>query len=1338
MKKYNIINNSLGWLCFAISAVTYLLTIEPTASFWDCPEFISQGAKLEVGHPPGNPIFMLSARFFVTIFGNDMSMAAVAVNSMSALLSAGTILLLFWTITHLIRKLTVKDDASEISWIKTAVIMGGGLCGALAYTWSDTFWFSAVEGEVYAFSSFCTALVFWLILKWEDHADEPHSDRYLVLIAFVIGVSIAVHLLNLLCIPAIVLVFYYKKFKDANVKGSVLALVVSCIIVGVILYGLVPGFIKVAQGFELFCVNKLGMGFNVGVFLYAVIFIALILWTIYELYSQRSSLKIRIGFMLSVVLSGIPFISDSGMLWSVLILALAIYIACCRKIPVRIFNVITLSIFVIFIGYSSYALLLIRATANTPMNQNAPDNVFALASYLNREQYGERPLFYGTVFAEQLDLINISNDPNQPYYVVKVNERGLPETKDVDGYLYDSNGYMIDDGTYTYARKVKESPGEPDRYVKKAYTPHPVGNPDLNMLFTRIYSSDENHIKGYKSWCEYYNDDLESIPDRVAQSEPDVLRRWIEEGYAPYYELAPYITGQTEATIMVNEDNDPVYRENVWKADFGDNLRYFINYQLNHMYWRYFMWNFAGRQNDMQGNGEPHLGNWISGIPFIDNARLGDQSLLPDEFGKGNKGHNVFYMLPLLLGIFGLLFQAFYTRGSDPKRGIEQFWVVFFLFFMTGIAIVLYLNQTPGQPRERDYAFAGSFYAFAIWIGIGVPAIYHALNAAIRKLAGHKVSSGASAAPGHAGAGKNGIGQDRVSNAQKWATACLSIAIGLFVPLQMVSQTWDDHDRSHRYTTRDFGMNYLNSLDDNAIIFTNGDNDTFPLWYAQEVEGCRTDVRVVNLSYLSTDWYANQMLHPTYNAGAVEMTATPEDYAYNNLTSLCFALSNDTIGVIEGLEYFYATPANDVLRVLELENDMSYEVSAIRRYLSRENSDDIRMFYTPNLLARIDTTATYEAFGIDPESTDSIMRIPYLVDVMMSVDKLGQGFGLSKQLSYDITANSIAGGWKRPVYFATTVPDKYYLGLGDYMGLTGMASQVTPFYNAPVSPTVDKAYENIMSKFRWGGLDDPAHNKRLYLDETVRRMVSSTRLAIAEVAYNLIICGDIEASGWARDWAVKNGEPIPETRYDMARNLLNLMEEKLPADVAIYDNMIDLVIAQIYLRIYAGTENPDDVTRARSIIDSAEKRYAELMRYAASLSPSRFASLGGTSYALQYLVSFIALDNYAAVRQELAKNREENADLISGLDDIISYDEKRIGFPWEISYDFSQIAPYVYLHDVDAEELMEEYGGFDPTIQMILTILEAHDKAGIDHMERTNEIAKENGLSVEKIIRLTR
>ncbi|MDE6172030.1 MAG: DUF2723 domain-containing protein, partial [Bacteroides sp.] len=790
MKQYRTVNNLMGWITFIIAATVYCMTIEPTASFWDCPEFITTGYKLEVGHPPGAPFFMLVANLF-SQFASDASTVAKMVNYMSALMSGACILFLFWSITHLVRKLVITDE-NHITYKQLVTVMGSGLVGALAYTFSDTFWFSAVEGEVYAFSSLFTAVVFWLILKWEDVADEPHSDRWLILIAYLTGLSIGVHLLNLLCLPAIVLVYYYKKVPNADVKGSLLALMASGVLVAVVLYGMVPGIVKVGGWFELLFVNTLGMPFNSGVMVYIVVLAVSIIWGVYESYVERNKLFMAISFVVTIALLGIPFYGHgtSAVVIGVLVISfLFLYLSPNiqaklkerYRISARTLNTALLCTMMIVIGYSSYAIIVIRSTANTPMDQNSPEDIFTLGEYLGREQYGTRPLFYGQAFSSKVAL----------------------DVK--DGYCSPRISY---NGT-KFIRKEKATPDEKDSYIE---IPGRIEYEYAqNMLFPRMYSS--QHANEYHAWVDI-------------------------KGYDVPYD-------QCGQMIMVNMPTQ-------W-----ENIKFFFSYQLNWMYWRYFLWNFAGRQNDLQGSGEIEHGNWITGIPFIDNWLVGDQSLLPQEL-QNNKGHNVFYCLPLLLGIIGLLWQAY--RG---QKGIQQFWVVFFLFFMTGIAIVLYLNQTPTQPRERDYAYAGSFYAFAIWIGMGVAGLIQLIidngQLTIKKLFCQ---------------GK----EDEAARKKLSIVNCqLSIAIVLLcllVPIQMASQTWDDHDRSDRYLARDFGQNYLMSLQEsgNPIIYTNGDNDTFPLWYNQETEGFRTDARTCNLSYLQTDWYIDQMKRPAYDSPSLPIT----------------------------------------------------------------------------------------------------------------------------------------------------------------------------------------------------------------------------------------------------------------------------------------------------------------------------------------------------------------------------------------------------------------------------------------------------------------------------------
>ena len=777
MKQFRLVDNILGWVAFLIAAFVYCSTIEPTASFWDCPEFIVTGYKLEIGHPPGAPFFMLTANLF-SQFVSDPSQVARMVNTMSALLSASCILFLFWSITHLVRKLILKDW-SELSMQKLIAIEASGMVGALIYTFSDTFWFSAVEGEVYAYSSALTALVFWLILKWEDHADEPHSDRWLILITYITGLSIGVHLLNLLCVPAIVLVYYYKRFPDADLKGSLIALLISGVIFVAILYGIVPGIITVGGWFELFFVNTLGMPFNTGEIIYIILLVAIVIWAIYETYKDHLNRQ-NIAFLAAVAMLGIPFYGygiKAFIIGVIVLVALWFVLKIRRKkdflVTAHAKNTILLCMLMMMIGYSSYALIVIRSSANTPMDQNSPEDIFTLGSYLSREQYGDRPLFYGQAYTSQVQF-----DRDGEYCKPRVNE-----------------------GAPIYQRKEKATEDEKDSYfIVRRKTNYVYAQ---NMFFPRMY--DSGHAAAYNNW-------MEGAPS------------WLPKGHDEPYDRC----GEQVLVHMPSQ---------------LQNIFFFLSYQCNFMYWRYFMWNFAGRQNDIQGHGELEHGNWITGIPFIDNMRLGNQNKLPDEL-KNNKGHNVFYCLPLLLGLIGLFWQAY--RG---KRGIQQFWVVFFLFFMTGLAIVAYLNQTPLQPRERDYAYAGSFYAFSIWCGMGVAAIYDLLKKRLKKVNGTVI-------------------------------AAVVGAVCLIVPIQMASQTWDDHDRSGRYTCRDFGQNYLMSLQDegNPIIFTNGDNDTFPLWYNQEVEGVRTDSRVCNLSYLQTDWYIDQMRRPAYDSPSVPITWPRLDY----------------------------------------------------------------------------------------------------------------------------------------------------------------------------------------------------------------------------------------------------------------------------------------------------------------------------------------------------------------------------------------------------------------------------------------------------------------------------
>ena len=1015
MKQYRLVDNIFGWVAFVIAAFVYCSTIEPTASFWDCPEFITTAYKQEIGHPPGAPFFMLLGNFF-THFASDATQVAKMVNTMSALLSAVCILFLFWTITHLARKLIISDW-KEMTTSKLIAIEASGMVGALIYTFSDTFWFSAVEGEVYAFSSAFTAVVFWLILKWEDHADEPHSDRWLVLIAYMTGLSIGVHLLNLLCIPAIVLVYYYKKVPHANLKGSLLALILSFAVVVAVLYGVVPGIITVGGWFELFFVNVLGCPFNTGEIVYIICLVAAVIWGIYETYNatDKNVKRQNIAFILGFGMLGIPFYGYgwSAVICGVIVMAILWFVLGYKRkqevatgvdettgitkkkmqllplVSARIKNTALLCMLMLMIGYSSYALIVIRSSANPPMDQNSPEDIFTLGSYLSRDQYGDRPLFYGQAYTSQVAL-QVEGDMCKP---------------------------EMKEGAPVYQRKEKATADEKDSYFivshknKYQYA--------QNMFFPRMY--DAAHAQAYEDWMGGV-DGTEVPYDRCGEN------------------------------IMVKVPSQV------------DNIRFFLSYQCNFMYWRYFMWNFAGRQNDIQGNGEPEHGNWITGFSFIDDSLYGDQSKLPDDL-KNNKGHNVFYCMPLILGLIGLFWQAWYTRkrkviknGKEVEEslpiGIQQFWVVFFLFFMTGLAIVIYLNQTPMQPRERDYAYAGSFYAYAIWCGLGVLAIIDLLKKKA-KLSGTAISA-------------------------------IVAVITLLVPIQMASQTWDDHDRSNRYTCRDFGQNYLMSLQEkgNPIIFTNGDNDTFPLWYNQEVEGVGTDARVCNLSYLQTDWYIDQMKRPAYDSPSVPITWPRLDFCSG---------TNEYVTVEPGakqqiLEFYKQNPEAAKKQF----GDEPFELKNVLKYWVRSKNPDLHIIPTDTLYVTIDKEAVKKSGMMMASDT-----IPDKMVISLA-GKTALYKGDLMMLEMIAQCN-----WVRPIYVALTVGEDNYMNLGDNFVQEGLVNRITPFTtNKPGAKNFDteKAYHNIMTRFKFGNLKQ----KGLYIDETTMRMCYTHRRLLAQTALQLL------------------------------------------------------------------------------------------------------------------------------------------------------------------------------------------------------------------------------------------
>ena len=969
--SFNKINNITGWIICLIACAVYIMTAEAGGSLWDCGEFVSSAFKLQIPHPPGAPLFVLIGRFFIILFGDNALTAAKAVNIMSALASGFSILFLFWTITHFGRKIVTRNNTSTLSQGNTLSIMGAGAVGALAYTFSDSFWYSAVEGEVYALSSFFTALVFWAILKWEHAAENDDNlrrqgstgifpDRWLVFIFFMMGLSIGVHLLNLLCIPAIVMVYYFKRYKTTT-WGTIWAFVIGCVITGFVQKVVIQYTINGAGYADIFAVNSLKLPFFSGFALYFLVLAALIAVGLrFKATGFNRNLFIGWFIALSLMLF-FPFIvkGDGGMKFLGLLLAVGLGAAGGYLVNPAGFRTLKLALWCftfMLLGYSSYITTMIRSNANPTVDMYNVDNPMSLVGYLGREQYGDFPLVYGQKFTAQ---------------PTDYKEGATRYQKGGDKYF--ENGK---EGGYVYDKSQM-------------------------TLFPRVWDASN------------------------------------DQGHADYYAQFLGIAKTGENSF----ERDP---------DFGDNLKFYLSYQNYFMYIRYFFWNFIGKQNDVQGTapGNVRDGNWITGISFIDNLFYGDQSRLPDSISKNNKAHNKLYALPFILGMIGLFYHY--------KRHRKDFLINMLLFFFTGFAIVIYLNQAGNQPRERDYAYVGSFYAFAVWIGLGVLQVKEWLSRrGNSKGSDSLVKTNEPITDLHvAERPNNGI-----------AGAIATFICLLAVPVIMASQEWDDHDRSNKVIARDLARNYLESCAPNAILFSFGDNDTYPLWYAQEVEGIRPDIRVINYSLMGIDWYINQFRYKVNKSDPMDVIFTPSQ--------------------LEGR-------TRDYIRYAANGEQTSYRdlESTIRNWIASDdpgkmqdqgNGESINTFPTKRFSLPVDLNVVRRDSTVGPKDSAILPAINFEVsrNVLMKNDLAVLGI---------IAANK----WKRPIYF--TNPSTEGLGLDPYLRRDGMTYRLVPLANGDVNP--DYMLDKVMNKFTSGNANRPG----VYFDEENRRHLNNIRQAYADLA----------------------------------------------------------------------------------------------------------------------------------------------------------------------------------------------------------------------------------------------
>jgi tetratricopeptide (TPR) repeat protein len=1105
-QKWNVI---AGWVIFFIASFVYLSTIEPTASFWDCGEFIASAYKLEVGHPPGAPLFMLLARFFSMFM--PLEYVAASVNALSALSSSFTILFLFWTVTAFAKKLASLQG--EFNDSKKMAVIASGIVGALAYTFSDSFWFSAVEGEVYAMSSLFTASVFWAIMKYDAESDSRKENQWIVLIAYLMGLSIGVHLLNLLAIPAIGLVYYFKRHKP-SLKGIASALLVSILILGVIQAIIIPKSVWLAAQFELLFVNAIGLPFNSGVIFYGITLIALFYFGLnYAHKKQRPLLQTAI-----------------------------------------------LSTLVILIGYSTIFVVVVRSNANPPMDENNPSDVFTLQSYLNREQYGDRPLFRGQYFNSPIDTKNPRSDGNPVRMKAYTIEDDKGRVVNDFQFIYDANNFLEANSNKGYKLGNQYIIKDPKKNSEYNY------NPDFVTLFPRMYSSQAHHIREYKKWSDFQGTPIRTLDN---QGNPTII-------------------------------NKPKF--------FSENIKYFFSYQVNWMYWRYFMWNYAGRQNDIQGHGNILDGNWLSGVDVIDAERLGNRDNLPESFTR-NRALNHFYFLPLILALIGLIFQLI----RDPKN----FGIVFLLFLLTGLAIVIYLNQYPMQPRERDYAYVGSFYAFAIWIGLGVYALFDMANTLktkdLSKVLGYPAALGVLILLLESMSGDDHsfsysifyftlIGGLAILTSMlvakygknQKALVVFILLISLSIPYVMAKDGWNDHTRAKRRTALDFAKDYLESCAPNAILFTNGDNDTFPLWYAQEVEGYRTDIRIVNLSLLNTDWYIDQMRRKAYDSDPVPFNI-PE-VKYRQGTRDVVLLNPDPR--LEG-------------RFIDTKQAMNFVMND-NNELPVGGGEKLSYIPTKNFELNVDLEKVLSNGTVQMEDTSQVVD-----KVQWTINK---SFLLKNQLMLLLLLAE--NDWDRPVYFAVTTGADAYLGLENYFQLEGLAYRLVPIKtvnsNVNLSGRVatNIMFDNMMNKFEWGNMD----KEDIYMDENNIRMTTNLRLQFSNLADALIEEGDRSRAKQVLDRSL---QVMPDKTVPYSRVLLPTVEEYY--ELGEYD-------------------------RANGLTDTLFTRYEEELDYFLTLDVEFGTSVQEDMQIANYMLQrFVQLTTLLYPQGEYGDELRERADVMNEL-----------------------------------------------------------------------------------------